>query len=137
MHIRELTLYDIDKVQLMIKDLGKDEASYDKIKRFLSEDEHHLIAALDQGKIIGFALAYELPRIDGKGNMLYVHEIDVAEEYRRQGIGKSLMDELNKLRINKNMCKMFLLVDPDNSPAIGLYETCNGLKSESLLYTYE
>lgn len=137
MHIRELTLYDIDKVQVMIKDFGKDEASYDKIKKFLSEDEHHLIASMDHGKIVGFALAYELPRIDGKGNMLYVHEIEVAEKYRRQGIGKSLMEELSALCTRKNIYKMFLLVDPDNQPGIGLYETYDGVKRESLIYTYE
>ena len=51
----------------------------------------HAFVAIDGGEVVGCAYGYELFRPDGFWMVLY--ELGVAETYRRQGLGRDLLDE--------------------------------------------
>jgi GNAT superfamily N-acetyltransferase len=61
-------------------------------------DERTLfLVAFDGERPMGFVLAHELPRRHGDPSNLLVYEVDVAEVYRRRGVGKALLDDLATL----------------------------------------
>lgn len=58
--------------------------------------------------------------------MMYMHAIEVLSEYRKQGIGKALMNELIRICKKNNFVKMFLITEKSNIPAITLYNVTGG-----------
>jgi ribosomal protein S18 acetylase RimI-like enzyme len=87
-----------------------------EIKKKLQRDpDLFLVAELD-GKIIGSVLA----GFDGRRGMMYHLAID--RQYRKQGIGSSLVAELEKRLRKKGCLRWYLLVYPDNLEAIDFYE---------------
>ncbi|UCH33793.1 MAG: GNAT family N-acetyltransferase [Armatimonadota bacterium] len=93
---------------------------------FLAEERNYLIAAhLDQ-QPVGFALAYELPRVDGPKPMMLFYEIEVAEAHRRRGIGKALVEHLKRICEERGCAKMFVVTSESNVAAMALYVSTGG-----------
>ena len=53
----------------------------------LADDATIFLAAFRDDEPVGFVFGYELPRRHGAPSILFVYELDVGEEHRRQGIG--------------------------------------------------
>lgn len=71
----------------------------DYMEAFLSREDYHLIVACSNDESLGFILAYELKRVDRNQKMMFFYEITVHPDFRRQGIGKALIQYL------KTLCK--------------------------------
>jgi len=127
--IKRMTGTDIGLVQNMLEEKGTDIKSINNMKDFLLNDSNYFIAYLDKEKIIGFLLAYRLQRYDGRNEMLYLHEIDVLESYRKCGIATKLMDELKSICQENHYDKIFLITNKSNQAAVALYESTGGLSS--------
>lgn len=108
------------------------------MRRFLADDSNCLVAALDGGQPVGFALGYVLPRVDGPERMMYLHEIGVMPERQGQGIGKQLMQQILGICRTQNLLKIFLLCDAGNEHARRLYSSVGMAEYEaSVLYVSE
>lgn len=95
---------------------------------FLANESNYLVAAYDDdGTPAGFVLGYRLNRMDSIKNMMYVHEVSVVENRRRQGVGKAIMGEMIRICRAEGFVKMFLGTDKDNLPANRLYSTTGGI----------
>ena len=57
--------------------------------------------------------------------MLYLHQLEVAEPHRRQGIGRDLLHTFMTTGARAGATKMFLTTASDN-PARTLYESLGG-----------
>lgn len=123
---RKLDLTDAEMIMRMNRDFRKDFVTLDGIRNFLKKDENWMFAAVDGERIIGFVYGYELCRFDGKGTMLYLHEVGVMECFWRQGIGYGLFTELKNACKAKNICKIFLATSQNNVAANALYRKLNG-----------
>lgn len=88
---------------------------------FLSEEKNHVFAVKVESVVIGFALAYELMRFDGNGNMLYLHQIEVLPEFRNQGMGINLMSHRLEYCKERGFLKLFLISEKSNRSAMALY----------------
>lgn len=88
---------------------------------FLSEEKNHVFAVKVESVVIGFALAYELMRFDGNGNMLYLHQIEVLPEFRNQGMGINLMSHRLEHCKERGFLKLFLISEKSNRSAMALY----------------
>ena len=93
---------------------------------FLADPRNWLFAAVEEGMVIGFAYGYELPRLNGIGNMLYIHEVAVAEPFQRRGIGTAMMTALRQVCQGKGICRYFLFTDQANVAANALYRKLGG-----------
>ena len=60
---------------------------------FLADPRHHLVAAIDDGVMIGFASAVLYIHPD-KPPELWINEVGVAPSYQGKGIGKAIMKEM-------------------------------------------
>ncbi|MFC2065120.1 GNAT family N-acetyltransferase [Chloroflexota bacterium] len=106
--LRELVISDYDEIYSLWKEceglvLNSDD-SREKIHHFFERNPGLSFAAIVEGKIVGAALCGH----DGRHG--YIHNLAVAKEYRKRGIGKSLvgrcMYELIKLSIHR--CHLYV-----------------------------
>jgi aminoglycoside 3-N-acetyltransferase I len=87
----------------------------------LADERTIFLAAFDAEFPVGFVLAYELPRRHGDASILFVYEIDVQEERRRQGVATALMNELARLARERGIREGFVLTEESNEPAMAFY----------------
>lgn len=80
-------------------------------------------------KNIGFPYGYELNRLDNKGNMLYIHEIGVLQQYQRQVIGLQILSGIKDLCRHSGICRFFLFTQKHNIAACVSYEKAGGEKT--------
>jgi ribosomal protein S18 acetylase RimI-like enzyme len=99
---------------------------YDNAYKFLENPNNWIFAAICDKMIIGFAYGYELNRLNDIGNMIYVHEVGVMEQYQRQGIGYRMMSELKDACREKKICRYFLSTYQNNVGANALYRKLGG-----------
>lgn len=83
----------------------------------VQRDPDLFLVAVQQGKIVGAVLG----GYDGRRGLVYHLAVDPA--VRRQGIGRRLMAELERRLRAKGCIRYYLLVTPDNLPAMRFYES--------------
>jgi ribosomal protein S18 acetylase RimI-like enzyme len=87
-----------------------------EIKKKLQRDPDLFLVAELSGQIIGTVLG----GFDGRRGMVY--HLAVADAYRRQGIGRALMKELERRMKLKGCIRSYLLVTRENAEAIHFYQ---------------
>ncbi len=71
---------------------------------------------------LGFSTFYARPIIN-------IHDFTVLKNFRKLGIGKKLVEAIEKKAMELNCCKLTLEVQETNKTAIRLYENCGFEKS--------
>ena len=128
---REYMKLDIEDIYLVLqmeKDFRPNFINENNARIFLSNPKNWIYACVENKKIIGFAYGYELNRLNQEGNMLYIHEVGILDDYQHQGIGTELMERLKRICKEMGMCRIFLLAVKNNINACKLYEKV-GMKS--------
>ena len=101
---------------------------------FLAGEGNILIAAHLGNRPAGYTIAYLLDRVDRESPMLLLYEIEVACEYRCQGIARSMIDALKRIANEAGSYKMWTLTDRANDAARALYRSAGaGESGENLL----
>jgi ribosomal protein S18 acetylase RimI-like enzyme len=100
-----------------------------EIQKKIARDPDLFIIAEENNQIIGTILG----GFDGRRGMMY--HLAVAEPYRRQGVARHLVDELERRLRDKGCIRYYLLVTKDNVAAIQFYESL-GWKHMDDLYAY-
>jgi aminoglycoside 3-N-acetyltransferase I len=111
----------------VIEALAEDEAQ----TALLADDRTVFVAAFDGETPVGFAFGYVLPRRHGRPSIFFVYELEVEERYRRQGIGRRLMEELLF-----GQQDAFVLTDADNEAAMALYTSLGGTRVDSVMWDF-
>ena len=93
----------------------------------LRDERTVFLVAFDGERPMGFVLAHELPRRHGDPSNLLVYEVDVADAYRRRGVGKALLDELATLARRRGIREGWVLTEEDNHAAMALYRSVGGV----------
>jgi len=116
--IKELALYENapDEVIVTIEDMERDGFGEDPVFYFF--------VAEVEGEIVGISLYY-VKYSTWKGKCIFLEDIIVTEQYRKQGVGKKLFDEVVKVSKEKNVQRLEWQVLEWNEPAIRFYEKIN------------
>lgn len=135
---KRLNRHDQDLFIHMIHNFRQETITPEKAEEFLSTATNVLLAAICKRKIVGFVLGYILQRYDNKGNMMYIHEVSVLDDYRCQGIGLALMERARTFQIEENLSKSFLITNKSNKRAVSLYEKSQGkgYATDDILYIF-
>lgn len=97
---------------------------------FLADPRHHLLVALDDdGRTVGFISGVEVTHPD-KGTEMFLYELAVAEDARRQGTGLALTTSLADLARSQGCYGMWADVDIDNAAAHSTYRAAGGNNPE-------
>jgi ribosomal protein S18 acetylase RimI-like enzyme len=97
--------------------------------RFLTVETNHLLVAFDRDEPVGLLLAYELPRRHGDEPKMHLYEIGVREDYRRRGIGRSLIESFAELARARGARRAFVLTDESNRAAMAFYASTGGVRT--------
>lgn len=115
------------------------EVSDKAIERFLKNPDAFFLAAVEDGKAVGYSIAYRQNRLDSLRDMMCFYEIGVLREYRCRGIGTCLIEELKRICREEKIKKMWVPTNRSNAPACALYEKTGGMASaegDEVTYTY-
>lgn len=105
-------------------------------REFLADPRHHIVVALVDGVVIGFASAIHYIHPD-KPPELWINEVGVAASHQGKGIAKAIMNEMLKLGGRLGCVNAWVLTDKNNAAANGLYKSVGGNFSEEETVMYE
>ena len=93
MKYRRLTCADAELALGMNKTFREGFITPEGAEAFLRDRRNWLFAAVEGEQVLAFAYGYAMQRLDG-AQMLYIHEVGVADAYQRRGLGMQLMKSL-------------------------------------------
>lgn len=104
----------------------------DYLKRLLASGTFLAIAALQDGEVIGGLTAYELPKYEQERSEIYIYDLAVAEEQRRQGVATAMIREAQRIGGERGAWVIFVQADQGDTAAVALYSKLG--KSEEVLH---
>jgi ribosomal protein S18 acetylase RimI-like enzyme len=134
--IRRLGPQD-DLLVMQAADLFDNPPAHEWVTKFLRARTHHILIAYRSGRPLGFVTAVEMTHPD-KGAEMFVYEMSVAPEDRRQGVAKALVSDLTALAKEQGCYDMWVLADQDNVAALSLYESTGATRDgEPVMLTWD
>jgi aminoglycoside 3-N-acetyltransferase I len=98
-------------------------------------DRSFHVVAYDGGKAVGYVYVHDLPRREG-GRQFLLYDVGVEESHRRRGVAAALLAKVAELARERGVAEGFVLTEPDNAPANGLYGKAGGLRSEVVMWDF-
>ena len=127
LEIRETMPEDIVSVLELERENFPDPWSVASITETLNQPHNICLSAVEAGKVVGYLFATLIEEVE-------ILAISVSKKRKRQGIGKALMEELAKIALEKEICRLILEVRGSNYDAILFYEkmgfTRDGIRPE-------
>ncbi len=80
-----------------------------------------IVAMNEQSEVVGGLVAYELQKFEQQRSEVYLYDLAVAEDYRRQGIATNLIKELQEWAKQRGAYVIFVQADNVDAPAVALY----------------
>lgn len=107
------------------------------VSEFLRDSRHHLVVAIENGTVVGFASGVHYVHPD-KPAELWINEVGVAPSHQRQGLGKRLLQALFARGRELGCREAWVLTSPANGPAVRLYESVGGvdLADPPVMFTF-
>ena len=107
-------------------------------REFLTDPRHHLVVAVENGVVIGFASAVHYVHPDKLSPELWINEVGVASTHRRRGVGKSILESLLSLGRELGCAEAWVLTDRGNHAAMRLYATSGGSEAaaDQVMFTF-
>jgi aminoglycoside 3-N-acetyltransferase I len=72
-------------------------------------------------RVIGGTAAYVLPKFEQARSELYIYDLAVAEDCRRQGVATAMINALARLAAERGIDVVFVQADQGDEPAIALH----------------
>jgi ribosomal protein S18 acetylase RimI-like enzyme len=106
-------------------------------KEFLGDPRHHIVVAVEDGVVVGFASGVHYVHPD-KPPELFINEVGVAPTYQGQGLGKAVVTSLLEIGRRLGCREAWVLTDRENTAAIALYESAGGEEAvyPSIMFTF-
>jgi aminoglycoside 6'-N-acetyltransferase I len=128
MVIRELGAEDGRVLAAVAAEVFDHEVAPARVREFLADPRHHIVVALDEGLVVGFASGVHYIHPD-KPPELWINEVAVAPTHHRRGIGREVVEGLLDVGRALGCVEAWVLTENDNQAAIGLYEAVGGVRA--------
>lgn len=94
------------------------------LEQLLSSYSFIALVALRGGDVVGGLTAYILQKFEQDRREIYIYDLAVRVEYRRQGIATALIHKLREIAAERGVYMVFVQADTgvEDQPAIALYE---------------
>jgi GNAT superfamily N-acetyltransferase len=105
---------------------------------FLRDPRHHIVVAIDDGAVVGFASAVHYLHPDRPSPELWINEVGVASTHRGRGIGKAILRTLLDHARHLGCVEAWVLTDRGNQGAMRLYESSGGIdaRTDQVMFTF-
>jgi aminoglycoside 3-N-acetyltransferase I len=131
--IRHLTPNDVPLLDALLRTFGEafndvdtytaNPPSEGYLRQLLGGDSFIALAALKGGVVVGGIAAYELKKFEQERSEIYIYDLAVAAEHRREGIATALIEKLKEIAAKRSAYVIFVQADTgiEDEPAIALY----------------
>jgi ribosomal-protein-alanine N-acetyltransferase len=116
LRIKTATESDLPNIVLIENSSFDQPYPFDLLKKLLQEYGDSFLVAEESGKLVGYCSA------SMKGGSAHLISIGVLMEYRRRGVGGSLLKHLIRILRKGSVDELWLEVKSENKEAVGLYE---------------
>jgi ribosomal protein S18 acetylase RimI-like enzyme len=138
--IRRLGAGDGARAEAAVRAFKSHSHTADSLTSFLSNSANYLLVAEadNESEPVGYLLAYRLQRPDRQAAQMFIYEVDVAEAWRRRGLGSALLEKIRRLARAEGMFEAFVLTSRDNEAARSLYARTGAVVEDAaaLLFVY-
>ncbi len=93
------------------------------VAALLAKPDYIVVAAFEGSKVVGGLTAYVLDKGEQERREIYIYDLAVAEDYRRQGIATALIETLRDIALSRGAYVIFVQADLEDAPAIALYNS--------------
>jgi aminoglycoside 3-N-acetyltransferase I len=141
LEIRVLTADDVDLMRGMLHMFGvafEDVATYTRhqpedsyLAQLLAGKDFIAIAAVSKDGVVGGLAAYVLRKFEQARSEVYIYDLAVDKDSRRQGIATALIKEVQKEASARGAYVVFVQADAGDEPAVALYSKL-GVREEVL-----
>lgn len=109
----------------------------DLTARFLHDHRHHLVAAIDDGLVVGFVSGVHYVHPD-KPPELWINEVAVAPSHQRRGIGQQMLRAIFRTASDLGCGEAWVLTNRSNTPAMKLYASVDGSEDpeDTVMFTF-
>lgn len=97
----------------------------DEPEAFLRDPSSFVLGAYVDGSPVGLAWGVQMRSPSGRLTS-YLHELDVREDWRRNGVGSALVNEAMNVASRRGSTKFWLSTGAHNESAQALYESLGG-----------
>ena len=91
------------------------------LQTLLRSDTFIAIAACRDDAVIGALAAYVLPKFEQARSEVYIYDLAVDAEHRRQGVATALIEALQREAADRGAWVIYVQADHGDDPAIALY----------------
>jgi aminoglycoside 3-N-acetyltransferase I len=131
--IRHLTSDDVPLMDALLRTFGEafnDVDTYTAnrptdayLRRLLGGDSFIALVALKSDVVVGGIAAYELKKFEQERSEIYIYDLAVAPEHRREGIATALIEKLKEIAARRKAYVIFVQADTgtEDEPAVALY----------------
>ncbi|MCF8068849.1 MAG: GNAT family N-acetyltransferase [Desulfobacterales bacterium] len=128
MEISPVTEKDIHELAVLYQQLISNEISIPKMKKNLEENKdnsnHLVLAARENGKVIGTLLAVTCDMLFGQcKSFMVIEDVVVDEDHRRSGVGAALMHYIETYAKDNNCSYIMLITDIDRIGSQNFYRS--------------
>lgn len=137
---------DIDALRDLLKvfaEAFEDHNSYQSaipsdeyLNKLLAREDFIPLVAVVNGKVVGGLAAYVLQKFEQERSEIYIYDLAVLEEYRRQHIATGLIKKLREIAREIGSYVIYVQADHGDDPAIKLYESL-GAREDVLHFDIE
>lgn len=106
------------------------------LKKLLAREDFIPLVAVVDSKVVGGLVAYVLQKFEQERSEIYIYDLAVLEEYRRQGFATALINKLREIAREIGAYVIYVQADHGDDPAIKLYESL-GTREDVLHFDIE
>ncbi len=106
------------------------------LNKLLAREDFIPLVAVADGKVVGGLAAYVLQKFEQERSEIYIYDLAVLEDYRRQGVATGLINKLGEIAKEVGSYVIFVQADHGDDPAIKLYESL-GTREDVLHFDIE
>jgi aminoglycoside 3-N-acetyltransferase I len=101
------------------------------LEGLLAKEHVFAVVALAGEEVLGGLVAYDLAKVEQARREVYIYDLAVSAEHRRQGIATALIEHLRGIAAGRGAWVIYVQADYGDDPAIALYEKL-GIREEVL-----
>ncbi|MDD4971678.1 MAG: GNAT family N-acetyltransferase [Paludibacter sp.] len=143
-HYKKLGSGDLDQLKALLKIY----ADVFNLDEFIMPDSSYLNQLLDSGNILFYVAIYEqhivggltahiLPSTYNPSSEAYIYDLAVYGQYQRSGIGRQLINSLNRYCKSVGIKEVFVQADSEDQHAIEFYRSTGGKPEQVVHFTYD
>lgn len=106
------------------------------LRSLLAREDFIPLVAITDGKVVAGLAAYVLQKFEQERSEVYIYDLAVMEQFRRQHIATGLIEKLREIAREIGAYVIYVQADPPDEPAVKLYESL-GVREDVLHFDIE